>query len=84
MRFTIFWAWRDEIRFAFDPHSFVDKITVEDPLSDSFRYIFLKRYRTKFEQMFRVWPKELSKRFPQLVISVTEFQNGNQKHFYNI
>ena len=34
-------------------------------------YIFLKRYCTKFGQKFRVWPKELSKRFPKLVISVT-------------
>ena len=39
-------------------------------VSDSFRYIFLKRYYTKFGQKFRVWPKELSKRFPKPVISV--------------
>ena len=32
---------------------------------------FLKRYCTKFGQKFRVWPKELSKRFSKLVISVT-------------
>ena len=40
------------------------------PGNDSFRYIFLKRYCTKFGQKFRVWPKEFSKRFPKLVIFV--------------
>ena len=70
-RFTIFRARRDEIRFAFDPPKFVNKITVEDRVSDSLWNIILKRYFTKFGQKFRVWPKELPKRFPKLVISVT-------------
>ena len=52
--FHYFRARLDEIRFAFDPPSFVDKITVEDRVSDSFRYIFLKRYSTKFGQKIRV------------------------------
>ena len=33
--FHYFRARRDEIRFAFDPPKFVDKITVEDRVSDS-------------------------------------------------
>ena len=69
--FHYFRARRDEIRFAFDPPQFVDKITVEDRVSDSLWYIILKRYFTEFGQKFRVWPKELPKRFPQLVIYVT-------------
>ena len=54
--FNYFRARRDEIRFAFDPLWFVDKITVEYRVSDSFRYIFLKRYCTTFGQKFRVLP----------------------------
>ena len=69
--FHYFRARRDEIRFAFDPPKFIDKITVEDRVSDSLWYIILKRYFTEFGQKFRVWPKELPKRFPKLVISVT-------------
>ena len=68
--FYYFRSRRDEIRF-FDPPKFVDKITVEDRVSDSSWYIILKRYCTKYGQKFRVWPKELQKRFPKLVISVT-------------
>ena len=49
-----FLARRDEIRFLFDPPSFVDDIIVENRLTDSFRYIFLKRNCTKFRQKFRV------------------------------
>ena len=33
--FHYFRARRDEIRFAFDPPKIVDKITVEDMVSDS-------------------------------------------------
>ena len=33
--FDYFRARRDEIRFVFDPLQFVDKITVEDRVSDS-------------------------------------------------
>ena len=33
--FNYFGVRRDEIRFAFDPPKFVDKITVEDRVSDS-------------------------------------------------
>ena len=40
-------------------------------MSDSLWNIILKRYFTEFGQKFRVWPKELPKRFPKLVISVT-------------
>ena len=69
--FHYFRARRDEIRFAFDPTKFVNKITVEDRVSDSLWNIILKRYFTKFGQKFRVWPKEFPKRFPKLVISVT-------------
>ena len=69
--FHYFRARRYEIRFAFDPPKFVNKITVEDRVSDSLWNIILKRYFTKFGQKFRVWPKELPKRFPKLVISVT-------------
>ena len=36
--FHYFRAQRDEIRFAFDLPEFVDKITVEDWVCDSFRY----------------------------------------------
>ena len=43
-----------EIRVAFDPPYFVHKTTVEDRMSDSFRYILLKRYCTNFGQKFRV------------------------------
>ena len=63
--FHYFRARRDEIRFAFDPPKFVDKINVEDRKSDSLWYIILKRYFTKFGQKFRVWPKELPKRFSE-------------------
>ena len=55
--FDYFRARRDEIRYAFDPPYFVDKITVEDRVSDSFRYIFLKRYCTK------VWRSMTSRTF---------------------
>ena len=72
--FHYFRARQDEIRFAFDPPKFVDNITVEYRLSDSLWYIILKRYSTKFGQKFRVWPKELPKRFPKLVIFVTSCQ----------
>ena len=44
--FYYFQAWRDEIRFAFAHPQYVNKITVEDRVSDSFRYIFLKWYCT--------------------------------------
>ena len=70
-RFTIFEPDEMKFRFAFDPPKFVDKITVEDRVSDSLWYIILKRYFTEFGQKFRVWPKELPKRFPKFVISVT-------------
>ena len=69
--FHYFRPRRDEVRFAFDPPKFVDKITIEDKVSDFLWYILLKRYFTKFGQKFRVWHKELPKRFPKLVISVT-------------
>ena len=69
--FHYFRARREEIRWAFDPPKFVNKITVDDRLNDSFWYIFLKRYCAKFGQKFRAWPKELLQRFPKLVISVT-------------
>ena len=69
--FHYFRVRRDEIRFAFDPPKFVDKITVEGRVSDSLGYIILKRFCTKFWQKVRVWPKELPKHFPKLVISVT-------------
>ena len=59
-----FQARRDDIRFTFDPPKFVDKITVEEKVSDSLWYIILKRYCTKFWQKFRVWPKEFPKCFP--------------------
>ena len=72
--FHYFQARRDEIRFAFDPPYFVDKITEEDRVSDSFRHIFLKRYCTKFGQKFRVWSKGFSKRFQKILISVTSCQ----------
>ena len=52
--FHYFRAWRDEIRFAFDPPKSVDKITVEDRVWDSLWYIILKRYCTKSGQKFRV------------------------------
>ena len=42
--FHYFRARRDEIRFAFDPPEFVDKITVEDQVGDFYSYILLKRY----------------------------------------
>ena len=38
--FHYFRARRDEIRFTYDPPKFLDKITVEERVSDSFRYIF--------------------------------------------
>ena len=69
--FHYFRARRDEIRFAFDPPKFVDKIRVEDRVGDSLWYIILKRYCIKFGQKFRVWPEELPKRFSKLEISVT-------------
>ena len=56
---------------------FEDTITVEDRVSDSFCYIFLKRYCTKFGEKFRVWPKEVPKRFPKLVISIPCVKNVN-------
>ena len=68
----------DEMTFSSPltlPPKFGDKITIEDRVRDSLWYIFLKRYCTKFWQRFRVWPKELPKRFPQLVISVTLCEN---------
>ena len=43
-------AQRDEIRFDFDPPKFVNKITVDDRVSDSLWNIILKRYFTKFGQ----------------------------------
>ena len=38
----------NEISLAPDPSKFVNKITVKDGVGDSFCYIFLKRYSTKF------------------------------------
>ena len=40
----------------------VDKITVEERVSDSLRYIFLKRYCTKLGQKFRVLTSQLKHR----------------------
>ena len=55
-RFTIFEP--DEMKFAspLTLRSLVNKITVEDRVSDSLWNIILKRYFTKFGQKFRVWP----------------------------
>ena len=65
-RFTIF-ERRDEIAsLAFDPPLFVDKITVGDTEVDSFWYIYLKLYCTKFGQTFRGWPKEFPNDFRSL------------------
>ena len=87
--FHYFRARRNEFRFAFDPPYFVDYVTVEDRLGDSFRNIFLKWYFTKFGQKPREWPEELSKCISKLFISVTMcheffewfevFWNGNPK-----
>ena len=44
--FYYFQVWRNENRFAFAHPQYVNKITVEDRVSDSFRYIFLKWYCT--------------------------------------
>ena len=68
-RLTIFEP--DEIRCVFDPPYFVNYITVEDRVRDSFRHIFLERNITIFQQKFGVWSKELSKCFSKLVISIT-------------
>ena len=68
---SIFLSSRDAIYNAFEP-SFVYKFPVEDRVSDSFWYIFLKRLCTSFGQKFRVF------QFKVLVQRMSYWQNTVQ------
>ena len=77
--FDYFRAWRDEIRFAFYPPLFVDKITVQDRVSNSFRYTFLKRYCTKFGQK-EIWLSPVTKAPTPTEKSKKQRDNIQERH----